>query len=365
MAESVPTDEPAASPGPDVPVGPTGSGPTGSGPAGSGVSVRRRLALAKLRDLALVPPIVALMAYGYHLKPHLFLTRTYLVDTVLKYQTELALVVLAEALVLIVGRFDLSLESVVGIAPAVAVFLVVGNTTALGAPWPAWTVLPVTLAIGALIGVVNGLLIVRFTLSAFIVTLAMLIALRGLQLAVVGGATISNLANRVPTVDDLGSLRIATLPLSIWIVLVAFAVGIVVLGYTRVGRSLYAVGGNPDAARAAGIRVERTVWVTLVVAAMLAAFAGLMLSARLGSVAANQGSGMIFTVFAAAVIGGISLEGGKGSLFGALTGVVLLGLIQNVLTLAQVRADQIQAVNGLVILVALVLARLTSGKAQN
>ncbi|GAA4435085.1 ABC transporter permease [Actinokineospora soli] len=324
-----------------------------------------RLRLARLRDLALVPPIIALLVYGYTLKPDLFLTKTYLVDTVLKYQTELALIVLAEALVLIVGKFDLSLESIVGIAPAIAVFLVVGSTDFLGAPWPAWTVLPVALVFGALVGLFNGMLIVKFKLSAFIVTLAMLIALRGLQLAIVGGATMSNLANQIPVVDYLGSLRILSLPISIWIVVVCFAVGIVVLGYTRVGRSLYAVGGNPAAARAAGIRVERVIWTTLVIAGVLAAFAGLMLSARLGSVAASQGSGMIFTVFAAAVIGGISLDGGKGSLFGALTGVMLLGLIQNVLTLAQVKADQIQAVNGLVILVALVLARLTSGKAQD
>lgn len=324
-----------------------------------------RLKLARLRDLALIPPIIALLIYGYTLKPDVFLTKAYLVDTVLKYQTELALVVLAEALVLIVGKFDLSLESVVGIAPAIAVFLVVGETTMLGAPWPAWTVLPVALVFGALIGLFNGLLIVKFKLSAFIVTLAMLIALRGLQLAIVGGATMSNLANQIPAIDTLGSQRILTLPLSIWIVVLCFGVGIVVMGYTRVGRSLYAVGGNPAAARAAGIRVERVIWTTLVVAAVLAAFAGLMLSARLGSVAANQGQNMIFTVFAAAVIGGIALDGGKGSLFGALTGVALLGLIQNVLTLAQVKADQIQAVNGLVILVALVIARFTTGKAQH
>jgi simple sugar transport system permease protein len=321
--------------------------------------------LARLRDLALIPPIAALLVVGYLLKPDVFLSQSYLVDTVLKYQSELALVVLGEALVLIVGKFDLSLESVVGIAPSVAVFFVVGNASVLGAPWPPWTVLPVTLVIGALIGAFNGLLIVRFKLSAFIVTLAMLIALRGLQLAIVGGATISNLAARIPTVDYLGSLRILTVPLAIWIVVVAFGVGMLVLRYTRVGRSLYAVGGNPEAARAAGIRVGRVVWLTLVLAGVLAALAGLMLSARLGSVAAAQGSGMIFTVFAAAVIGGISLDGGKGSLLGALCGVVLLGLIQNVLTLAQVKADQIQAVNGLVILVALVLARLTSGKAQD
>lgn len=96
-----------------------------------------RLKLGRLRDLALIPPIIALLVIGYLIKPDVFLSQSYLVDTVLKYQSELALVVLAEALVLIVGKFDLSLESVVGIAPAVAIFLVVGDTSVLGAPWPA------------------------------------------------------------------------------------------------------------------------------------------------------------------------------------------------------------------------------------
>jgi ribose/xylose/arabinose/galactoside ABC-type transport system permease subunit len=323
------------------------------------------LRLARLRDLALIPPIVALLVYGYLTNPDVFLTKSYFVDSVLKNLAPLALVVLAEALVLIVGKFDLSLESVVGIAPAVAVFLVTGRTTALGAPWPAWSVAPVALVFGALVGVFNGLLIVRFKLSAFIVTLAMLITLRGLQLTIVGGATMSNLAKQVPFLDDLANVRVLTLPVAIWIVAAAFGAGIVVLGYTRVGRSLYAVGGNPAAARAAGIRVERVIWLTFVVAGMLAALAGLMLSAQLGSVAANQGNGMIFQVFAAAVIGGISLDGGKGSLFGALCGVLLLGLIQAVLVLARVPAEQIQMVYGLVILVALILARLTSGRAQD
>jgi simple sugar transport system permease protein len=325
----------------------------------------RRLKLARLRDLALIPAIVALIVWGYALRPDVFLTKSYFVDSILKNMAPLALLVLAEALVLVAGKFDLSLESTVGIAPAVAVFLVLGKTSVLGAPWPTWTVLPTALVIGAAIGLFNGLLIVRFKLSAFMVTLAMLITLRGLVLTIAGGATQSNLNRQIAVLDNLANVRILTLPLAIWLIVLAFAVGIVVLGYTRVGRSLYAVGGNPAAARAAGIRVERVIWLTFIVAGMLAALAGLVLSAQLGSVAANQGDGMIFEVFAAAVIGGISLDGGKGSLFGALTGVVLLTLIKSVLVLAHVPAEQIKMVYGLVILVALILARLTSGKAQD
>src|SRR5437763_6994101 len=94
---------------------------------------------------------------------------------------------------------------------------------------------------------------------------------------------------------------------SVWLSLSLFAVGIVVLGYTRWGRALYAIGGNASAAKAAGIRTDRVIWCTLIICGMLAAVAGLMFSGRLGSVAASQGNTYIFTVFAAAVIGGVSL----------------------------------------------------------
>ena len=154
------------------------------------------------------------------------------------------------------------------------------------------------------------------------------------------------------------------MPASIWVCLLAFAVAIVVLGFTRPGRALYAIGGNVDAARAAGIRTDRVLWLTLVVASTLAALGGLLLSGRLASGAAAQGNGDIFTVFAAAVIGGVSLNGGKGSMFGAFTGVLLLFMIQNVLTLAGVPAQWISALNGAIILVALAVSRITSGRAQ-
>jgi simple sugar transport system permease protein len=106
-------------------------------------------------------------------------------------------------------------------------------------------------------------------------------------------------------------------------------------------------------------------WTTLAVAGLLAALGGLLLTGRLASVAAAQGNGAIFTVFAAAVIGGVSLSGGRGTIFGAFTGILLLYLIQNVLTLAGVPAQWIGALNGAIILIALIISRITSGQAQN
>ncbi|MDH2427709.1 ABC transporter permease [Sphaerisporangium sp. TRM90804] len=316
--------------------------------------------LARFRDLALVPAIVLLVIVGALIEPA-FLSGDNLTN-VLQQQTELSLLVLAEALILIAGKFDLSLESTVGLAPALAVGLLIPvSAGGLGFEWPAALGIPLCLLIGAAVGAFNGLLILRFKLSAFIVTLGMLIVLRGLQIGLTGG---QNLFALPESFLYLGNARWLGLPASIWICAVAYAVGIVTLGYFRHGRSIYAIGGNVDAARAAGVRTDRVLWTVFVIGGLLAALAGLLMTGRLGSVAAGQGDGMIFTVFAAAVIGGVVLDGGKGTLFGALCGVLVLGLINNILTLAGVSAQWIQAIYGGIILIALMLARLTSGKAQ-
>jgi len=317
--------------------------------------------LARLRDLALVPAIAVLVLVGALIDP-VFLSGANLTN-VLQQQTELSLLVLAEAVILIGGRFDLSLESTVGLAPALAVALVIpAASNGLGTELPASLAVVICLLVGLAIGAFNGLLILRLGLSAFIVTLGMLIVLRGVQIGVTGG---QNLFELPPSVLYLGNATWLGLPASIWLCALLFAAGIAVLGYLRHGRAVYAIGGNIDAARAAGIRADRVIWAVFMVAGVLAALAGLLMTGRLGSVAAAQGEGMIFTVFAAAVIGGVSLEGGKGTLFGALCGVLVLGLINNILTLASVSAQWIQAIYGLIILVALMLARLTTGKAQD
>ncbi|WP_329109430.1 ABC transporter permease [Micromonospora sp. NBC_01699] len=325
------------------------------------VAAGRRLRLARMRDLALVPAILVLILVGALVDPVFLSTAN--ITNVLQQQTELSLLVLAEAIILIGGKFDLSLESTVGLAPALAVALVIpAVSNGLGTDWPTTLAIPICLLIGLLVGAFNGVLILRLGLSAFIVTLGMLIVLRGLQIGITGG---QNLFELPPSVLYLGNALWLGLPASIWICGALFAIGIVVLGFFRSGRSIYAIGGNADAARAAGIRTNRVVFIVFMVAGVLAALAGLLMTGRLGSVAAAQGEGMIFTVFAAAVIGGVSMDGGKGTLFGALCGVIVLGLINNILTLAGVSAQWIQAIYGLIILVALLLARLTTGKAQD
>ncbi|GAB1818814.1 ABC transporter permease [Herbidospora sp. RD11066] len=318
------------------------------------------LRLARLRDLALVPAIIAIAVVGQIVHP-IFLQADNLIN-ILQTMSEISLLVLAQALVLIVGKMDLSLESTFGLAPGVAAWLTVAVGTGSGLGLlPGFWAIPITLAVGVVIGMVNALFIVRFGLNGFIVTLGMLIVLRGLLTGISGGQTFFNLPE---SLTYLGSAMWLGVPASIWICLLLFAIGVVVMGFTGFGRSLYAIGGNVEAAKAAGIRTDRVLWITLITASVLAAIGGLLLTGRLASVAAAQGDGAIFTVFAAAVIGGVSLNGGKGTVFGAFTGILLLYMIQNVLTLAGVPAQWIEALNGAIILTALALSRLTGGKTQ-
>ncbi len=336
----------------------TASSPSAAAPP----NPRRTLAIARLRDLALVPAIIAVAIAGYIVNP-VFLQSDNIIN-VLQSMSEISIVVLAQTMVLITGKMDLSLESTFGLAPGIAAWLIIDPavTHGLGVHvLPPALAIPVVLLVGALVGGFNGLLIVRFGLNGFIVTLGMLIVLRGLLTGISGGKTFFGLPS---SMTYLGSTTWLGVPASVWISLSLFAAGIVVLGFTRAGRALYAIGGNADAARAAGIRTDRILWITLIVAGVLAALAGVLMSGRLAAVPAAQGNGAIFQVFAAAVIGGVSLNGGKGTVFGAFTGVLLLFMIINVLTLAGVPAQWTNFLNGAVILVALVASRITGGKAQ-
>ena len=321
---------------------------------------RRRFALA-LRELALIPAIALTIIAGTLISDAFLTTENFL--NVLQQSSELAVLVIAESIILIGGKFDLSLESVVGLAPMLAAWLIVKDTSIGGSGVGLNPLLAIALLllVGALVGAVNGFLVVRLRLNAFIVTLAMLILLRGVTLGITNGKTLFELPNAFLY---LGTAKWLGVPVAIWIAGLLYVVFGLFLRFHKTGRAIYAIGGNPEAARVAGIRVERVTWGVYVVAGLLAALAGLMLTGRIASVVSSQGQNMIFYVFAASVIGGISLNGGRGRLLGALTGVLLLGILQNVLTLAQIPAFWIDAAYGAIILVALVLARVSGGTAQ-
>lgn len=315
-----------------------------------------RIKASSLQELALVPVIILACVIGA-IVHEAFLTQANIIN-ILQQSSELAIIVIAESLILIAGKFDLSLESIVGVAPVFVAWLatdkLIGGS---GLHLNGWVALIILFAVGILVGAFNGFLISRAKLNAFMATLAMLILLRGVTVGLTNGRTLFDLPEQL---TYLGGALWLGIPASVWIAGILFiAVGLF-LRYHSFGRAIYAVGGNAEAARAAGIRVERLVWIVFIVAGAMSALAGLLLTGRLDSALSGQGEGMIFSVFAAAVIGGVSMNGGRGTMFGALTGVLLLGIISNILVLAQVPSFWINAVYGAIILAALVLAKVTS-----
>lgn len=327
------------------------------GPRDEPTSALRTLSdrFLRRRDLAVLPFLLGAFLYGALTQPA-FLTGTNLVN-ILQQSSVLALVVIAEALVLLVGKFDLSLESIVGFAPMLVLWLILPESGGgLGLPVPDWVGLVLLLLVGACVGWFNSLMVVKVRLNAFIFTLAMLILLRGVTIGLTDGSTLFGLPD---SFAYLGSAKWLGVPVSVWLAGVAFLVVGAFLNFHRLGRAMYAIGGNQAAAKAAGINVERVTMGAFIAAGTISALAGLVLAGRLASVPAAMGQNMIFSVFAAAVIGGISLSGGRGTMFGALCGVLLLGVVSNLLALSQIPSFWVQAAYGGLIVAALLLARVT------
>jgi simple sugar transport system permease protein len=322
---------------------------------------RSAAAISLIREAALLPVLVILLIIGAFVNSA-FLTVSN-ISGIGQQISALGVVVVGESLILLIGGMDLSLEGTYGLAPMVAAWLIVpvsafGSGTELN---PFLGIL-IVLAVGAAVGLVNGLLIVRGRLNGFIVTLGMTIVLAGLQEGIVKGNTLFNLPSAF---TYLGAAYLGKVPVSLIVTAIIFVATGLFLRYHRVGRAIYAVGGNREAARAAGIKVDRVRLGVYVAGSMLAAVGGLMEAGRVSAVTGQQGyqEGIIFAVFAAAVIGGVSLQGGRGNMVGAASGVILLGLVQNILDLANAPNYWIEAIDGAVILVALVLARLIGGEA--
>jgi simple sugar transport system permease protein len=343
------TDSPGQPPSPAAP------------PERSAAARRRRLPAAKvLRETALLPVIVVMMVIGATTSSA-FMTVANLAG-VGQQISALGVVVVGESLILLIGGMDLSLESTFGLAPMIAAWLIVPvSGFGQGMMLNPYLGILVLLAVGAAVGLVNGLLIVKARLNGFIVTLGMTVLLAGVQNGVVKAQSLFDLPKPF---GYLGTAYLGDIPVSLIATVIVFAAVGLFLRYHRTGRRLYAIGGNAEAARAAGMKVDRIKIGVYVAGSVLAAFGGLIEAGRVSAVTGQQGygEGIIFQVFAAAVIGGVSLKGGKGNMVGAATGVVLLGLVQNILDLANVSNYWVQAIDGAVILVALVLARVIGGE---
>ncbi len=267
------------------------------------------------------------------------------------HSAALSMMILGMAFCLLSKQMDMSLESTFVIAPAIGVLLVTRWVPDI----PNNFAVLITIIVGALIGFINGLLVVKLRINSFLATLAMLIVLRGTveYILPVGIFDVPSLFSVLgANTFIIGNYEI---PYTIFIYVAVFFCANFILRNTVFGKDVVAVGSNVTAAFIAGIRVERVHILVFVVSGMCAAFAGVLAVGKMGSVMNQLGSGDILFVFAGTVLGGVSLDGGKGNVLNAMGGGLLLTIITTILNYSEVSPYLIKTIQGLTLLVALIL----------
>jgi rhamnose transport system permease protein len=269
-----------------------------------------------------------------------------------------AILAVGQTLVLITRNVDLSVSSVLGLAAFMA-----GDLLSKNQDLPLPLVFVLGMALGAVCGLLNGVLTTWGRVPALVVTLGTLYAFRGLAFLWTDGRQVN--AETLPDAFlNLGTESVLGVP---FLVLIALVVILVVgqwLRDYRAGRELYAIGSNPEGARLAGVRSDRRVLTAFVLAGALAGLGGVLYTARFGTVDATAGFGYELTVIAAAVVGGVAIFGGTGSVYGAALGALLLGTITSSLIVLRVEAFWQQAAIGALLLAAIAFDRLVAVRVE-
>ncbi|HEY1944003.1 MAG TPA: ABC transporter permease [Roseiarcus sp.] len=257
--------------------------------------------------------------------------------------------------VILTAGIDLSIGSLLAFAGLVAAAVAKGGlqnrfTVGEGGVGYGWELAALAaVAVGLLGGAIQGLAITRLKVPPFVVTLGGMSAFRGAALLFAAGGPISGFE---PSFAWWGQGKIGPVPVPVIIFLIAAVLAHVALGYTRYGRQVYAVGGNSEAARLSGVNVNRVIASVYVIMGFFAGLSAFVLSARLNSAEAVAGTGYELTVIASVVIGGTSLFGGSGTIFGTVIGTILIGVLINGLVLMNVNAYVQQIVIGAIIVLA-------------
>jgi len=268
-----------------------------------------------------------------------------ILSNILVQATVLGLLAIAISMVILLGDINLSTVGTAGFSALVGV-------SAMKAGLPVPIAILVILIVGSLIGLVNGLVVTKLRANALIATLAMNMVLQGALLAITAGTTISQLPDSYKFVSQGKIGGFPALPL---VLIVVFAIFHVIWERTRFGRALFAVGGNYRGAYIAGISVDRVKIGAYVVSGLLSGLAGWLLSGYMGAVTSSFGTSYEMQVIAAAVIGGVSLTGGKGSMIGVLAGTLLLTVIQVGLAILGIQSTLITLAGGMMIFVAVLI----------
>ena len=302
------------------------------------------------RDMGTVAGLLIMVVVFASLSD-VFLTQRNLIN-ILQQSSINACIAIGMTLVIISGGIDLSVGPVAALAAVL-------SATLLAAGYPVPLIILTALLVGLLCGMLNGALIAYAGLQPFIVTLGTLSLFRALALIYTGGNPILSLPAEF---RQLFTSELLGLPVPVVMVAALAVAAAVLLKKTPLGEYILAVGGNEEAARISGVPIERTKVLTYMISGGLASLAAVILIARLGAAEPTLGNLWELEAIAAAAIGGASLMGGKGSIFGTILGAIVLGAMRNGLTLLNVQAFYQLLATGIIIILAMLVDRLARGR---
>jgi len=256
-----------------------------------------------------------------------------------------AILAVGMSFVILTGGIDLSVGSILAITGAVVATFAKGGGNILPG-------IIAAILIGAAIGLLNGLLVSKGRVQAFIVTLATMTIFRGVTYVYTDGNPISGLGDNL---TFIGSNSIFGIPIPIFFIAIVLIIAWYALNQTRFGRYVYALGGNEDSARLSGINTDKIKTLVYVISGVTAAISGIIVTSRIGSASPNAGTGFELDAIAAVVLGGTSLAGGEGKVTGTIIGALIIAVLNNGLNLMNVSPFYQSIVKGAVILLAVLL----------
>lgn len=303
----------------------------------------KRRTLLRKREFTVFGLIVVL-AVVFSLTTERFLSVSNLTNLLLQLAGT-AISAIGMTMIIITGGIDVSVGSMLGMSSVVAGKLLMGNA-------PVLLVVLAAMGVGLLMGLVNGSLIAYGKVPPIIVTLGMLNIIRSLLFQLLGGRWVSGIP---PVIRVIGLGKWLGIPISMWITVILIIFFSYFLNSRPLGRAIYALGNNPEAARVSGVNLAKTTLFVYTITGILVGFAGLIYVARTGIVQTNTGTGFELEVIAAVVLGGTSILGGKGTVIGSLLGAFLVGIIKNGMVLLNVPALSEGLVIGALILISVVI----------
>ncbi|KOE70503.1 ribose ABC transporter permease [Aggregatibacter actinomycetemcomitans] len=257
-----------------------------------------------------------------------------------------AIIAVGMTFVILIAGIDLSVGSILALTGAFAASMV-------GAELPVLLIIPLVLLIGTLLGGISGVIVAKGKVQAFIATLVTMTLLRGVTMVYTDGRPISTgFSDTADAFAFLGTGYLLVIPLPIWLMAIVFLVSWYVLKHTKIGRYIYALGGNEAATRLSGINVNKVKIFVFAVSGFLSSLAGLIVTSRLSSAQPTAGVSYELDAIAAVVVGGTSLMGGKGRVMGTLIGALIIGFLNNALNLLDISSYYQMIAKALVILIA-------------